>query len=42
MENNNEVSFNIRAKENWELCQYQIELLGLEEALGDDKEEIIW
>ncbi len=36
----NEVSFNIQAKENWELCQYQIELLGLEEALGDDKEEI--
>ncbi|GAA3643289.1 CAP domain-containing protein [Flavivirga jejuensis] len=36
----NEVPFDIQAKENWELCQYQIELLGLEEHLGDDKEEI--
>lgn len=33
-------SIHIDAKENWELCYYHIELLGLEEILGRDKEKI--
>lgn len=30
----------VNAKENWELCYYHIELLGLESILGRDKEKI--
>lgn len=30
----------IDAKENWDLCYYQIELLGLENTLGKDKDQI--
>lgn len=33
-------SINIDAKENWDLCYYQIELLGLENKLGRNKDKI--
>jgi hypothetical protein len=36
----NSIPVYIDAKENWELCYYHIELLGLEDTLGRDKEKI--